>query len=129
MSGTIVSRDTQKSRSGSPQTHHNLIDGQWVKAEGGATFASTNPANLEEVVGHFAASSKSDVTKAVDAAARAFPKWKQVPAPYRAEILLKASRILETRKEELATLMTREMGKVLNEARGDVQEAIDMAKY
>jgi aldehyde dehydrogenase (NAD+) len=129
MSGTVVSPDTQKSRSGAPQIYNNLIGGQWVKAEGGKTFDSTNPANLDEVIGHFAASSKSDVTRAVDAAAKAFPKWKQVPAPYRAEILLKASRILETRKEELATLMTSEMGKVINEARGDVQEAIDMAKY
>jgi aldehyde dehydrogenase (NAD+) len=65
----------------------------------------------------------------VDAAEAAYPEWRRTPAPHRGEIILKAAQLLETRKEELATTMVREMGKVLKEARGDVQEAIDMAKY
>ncbi|MBK9142306.1 MAG: aldehyde dehydrogenase family protein [Candidatus Melainabacteria bacterium] len=108
---------------------HNLIDGKWVKSETGKTFESINPANNEEVIGSFALSSPSDVKKAVDAADRAFHAWKHTPAPERAEIILKAGQLLEAKKEELARDMTREMGKVLKEARGDVQEAIDMAKY
>jgi aldehyde dehydrogenase (NAD+) len=129
MSSTTKSREGVQGKTGSPQVYNNLIGGKWVKAEGGETFASTNPANVKEVVGHFAASAANDVKKAVDAAAAAYPEWRRTPAPHRAEILLKAAQLLETRKEELATTMVREMGKVLKEARGDVQEAIDMAKY
>jgi aldehyde dehydrogenase (NAD+) len=129
MSISTQSRESSQSKSNAPQVWQNYIGGHWVKAEGGGTFTSVNPAKLTEVIGHFAASKPSDVTKAVDAAARALPEWRRTPAPYRAEILLRVARILEARKEELATTMTREMGKVINEARGDVQEAIDMAKY
>ena len=125
MSTTI---DT-KGKSSATQIYGNYIGGSWVKSETGETFSSVNPAKTSEVIGHFAASSPADIKKAVDAAARAFPAWKKTPAPYRGEILLKAARLLETRKEELATIMVREMGKVLDESRGDVQEAIDMAHY
>lgn len=117
------------SKTGAPRVYNNYIGGRWVKAENGETFTSHNPAKLSEAIGHFAASTPNDVKKAVDAAHNALPEWKHTPAPYRAEILLKAAHLLETRKEELATNMTQEMGKVLKEARGDVQEAIDMAKY
>lgn len=129
MSSTTKSREGVQVKSGSPQVYDNYIGGRWVKAEGGETFASTNPANVKEIVGHFAASTPNDVKKAVDAAEKAFPAWKKTPAPHRAEILLKAAQLLEARKEDLAHTMVREMGKVLKEARGDVQEAIDMAKY
>jgi len=112
-----------------PKVYNNYIGGRWLKAKNGETFPSTNPANVSEVVGHFAASGPEDVKAAVDAAAAAFPDWKHTPAPARAEILLKAAHLLETRKEEIASTMVREMGKVIKEARGDVQEAIDMAKY
>lgn len=125
MSTTI---DT-KGKASSTQIYGNYINGSWVKSESGETFSSLNPAKTSEVIGHFAASSPGDVKKAVDAAASAYPQWKKTPAPYRGEILLKAAHLLETRKEELATIMVREMGKVLDEARGDVQEAIDMAQY
>ncbi|MBI4533552.1 MAG: aldehyde dehydrogenase family protein, partial [Candidatus Melainabacteria bacterium] len=107
----------------------NYIGGRWIKAAGGETFPSINPADITEVIGHFALSTAQDITSAVDAAYKAFPAWKHTPAPHRAEILLKAAHLLETRKEELATIMVHEMGKVIKEARGDVQEAIDMAKY
>lgn len=106
----------------------NLIAGRWVPADGGKTFASTNPAT-GEVVGYAQASTVRDVERAVEAAAAAFPAWRLVPAPKRGEILFRAGELLSKRKEELARLLTQEMGKVLPEARGDVQEAIDMAYY
>lgn len=118
-----------KNRTEKPQTFNNFIGGRWVKAEGGETFTSVNPANTNEIIGHFASSTVNDVKKAVDAAAAALPGWRHTPAPHRADILLRAAHLLETRKEDLAQEMTREMGKVLKEARGDVQEAIDMAKF
>lgn len=111
------------------QTHANFINGKWQKAKSGETFASLSPANQQEIVGHFASSSPDDARAAIDAAEKSFTDWRRTPAPYRAELLFRAAHLLENRKEELARAMTREMGKVLKEARGDVQEAIDMAKY
>jgi aldehyde dehydrogenase (NAD+) len=110
-------------------THRNLIGDEWVAAKSGATFASVNPANHDEVIGEFAASGPADVDAAVAAAKAAFPAWSLMPAPKRGEILFKIARLLAEHKEELSRLMTREMGKVLAEARGDVQEAIDVAYY
>jgi aldehyde dehydrogenase (NAD+) len=107
----------------------NLIAGEWQAAEGGETFESVNPARRADVLGHFAKGGARDIDRAVRAAVAAQPEWARTPVPVRAEILARAGRILEERKEELARLMTREMGKVLTEARGDVQEGIDMAKY
>ncbi len=118
-----------KNRTEKPQTYNNFINGRWVKAENGETFTSVNPANTKEVIGHFASSTVNDVKKAIDAAAAALNGWRHTPAPHRADILLKAAHLLETRKEAMAQDMVREMGKVLKEARGDVQEAIDMAKF
>jgi len=106
----------------------NYIDGKWVPSSTGETFKSINPAN-GEVVAVLAKSSREDVDKAVQAARRAFDKWRLYPAPRRGEILYEVGRILKERKEDLARLMTQEMGKVLTEARGDVQEGIDMAFY
>ncbi len=110
-------------------TYRNLIGGKWVDARSGATFTSTSPANHDEVIGEFPASGPADVDAAVTAAKAAFGAWSLMPAPKRGEILFKIGRLLAEHKEELATLMTREMGKVLTEARGDVQEAIDVAYY
>ena len=109
--------------------YRNLIGGEWVDARSGATFTSLSPANREDVVGEFPASGAADVDAAVDAARRAFPAWSLLPAPKRGEILFRIARLLAEHKEELSRLMTREMGKVLPEARGDVQEAIDVAYY
>lgn len=111
------------------ETYFNYIDGTWVPARSGRTFESRNPAHPDQVVGVFQRSDAQDVTAAVEAAERAHRSWRLVPAPHRGEIVLKATLIIERRKEELAQLMTREMGKVIAEARGDVQEAIDMGKY
>ncbi|GAC1464747.1 MAG: aldehyde dehydrogenase family protein [Chloroflexota bacterium] len=107
----------------------NYIGGKWVESRGGQTFISINPANKSEVVGVFQRSNTEDVIAAIDAAHAAFHTWSRTPAPTRAEIVLRAGLLLEQYKEELAVLETREMGKVLEEGRGDVQEGIDMAKY
>jgi aldehyde dehydrogenase (NAD+) len=110
-------------------SYKNLIAGKWVDARSGQTFASTNPADRDDVIGEFPASGADDVDAAVAAAQAAFPAWSLLPAPKRGEILFKVARILTEHKEELSRLLTREMGKVLPEARGDVQEAIDVAYY
>ncbi|MGD0568890.1 MAG: aldehyde dehydrogenase family protein [Candidatus Sulfotelmatobacter sp.] len=107
----------------------NFIDGEWVESSTGETFENRNPADTRDVVGIFQKSAKADVDAAVDAAKRAFAKWRLVPAPRRAEIVFRAAEILIERKEDYAREMTREMGKVLAETRGDVQEAIDAAYY
>src|ERR1700734_2800604 len=107
----------------------NFIDGEWVESSTGETFENRNPADTRDVVGIFQKSAKADVDAAVDAPQRAFAKWRLVPAPRRAEIVCRAAEILINRKEESAVEMTREMGKVLAETRGDVQEAIDAAYY
>src|SRR5271163_3870359 len=107
----------------------NFIDGEWVESSTGETFEDRNPADTRDVVGIFQKSAKADVDAAVEAAKRAFAKWRLVPAPRRAEIVFRAAEILIERKEEHARDMTREMGKVLKETRGDVQEAIDAAYY
>lgn len=108
--------------------YKNYIGGKWVESKSGATFKSINPAN-GEVVGTVTKSDAADVDAAVEAAAQAFPSWKRYPAPRRAEILFRAGQIMLSRKEELSQLVTREMGKVIKEGRGDVQEGIDMTFY
>ncbi|HVC22332.1 MAG TPA: aldehyde dehydrogenase family protein [Candidatus Dormibacteraeota bacterium] len=111
------------------RTYGNLVGPEWREASSGQTFASINPARRTEVIGRFARGTADDIDLAVQAALAALPSWARTPIPARAEVLARAGRLLEERKEELAQLMTREMGKVLTEARGDVQEGIDMAKY
>ncbi|MGB9032510.1 MAG: aldehyde dehydrogenase family protein [Acidobacteriaceae bacterium] len=111
------------------KTYQNLIGGKWVPSRTGKTFLNINPARHDDVVGEFQASAAQDVDAAVAAAAEAFKTWRLTPAPKRAEILLRAGQILLDRKEQYARDMTREMGKVLAETRGDVQEAIDTAFY
>jgi alpha-ketoglutaric semialdehyde dehydrogenase len=108
------------------QTFLNLIGGRWQPARSGRTFPNLDPAN-GETLGVFPASGAEDVDEAVTAAAVAFRSWRLVPAPKRAEVLFRAGALLRERKDDLARAMTREMGKVLEETRGDVQEGIDMA--
>jgi alpha-ketoglutaric semialdehyde dehydrogenase len=103
--------------------YKNFINGEWVESHSGRTFENLNPADTRDVVGVFQRSDAEDVNRAIDAASEAYKKWRLVPAPRRAEMLYKASEILIGRKEEYAQLMTREMGKVIKETRGDVQEA------
>jgi len=103
-----------------PKEYRNLIGGQWLAARSGKTFSNVNPADHSDVVGEFPASSAEEVAAAVAAAKKAFATWRLFPAPKRAEILYRAGRLLQERKEQYAHDMTREMGKVLAETRGDV---------
>ncbi len=107
----------------------NFINGRWCDALSGRTFENRNPARWDEVVGTFPKSGNEDVDLAVKGARIAFEKWRLVPAPKRGDIMRKVGDIMVTRKEELARQMTREMGKVLAETKGDVQEGIDTAYY
>ncbi len=112
-----------------PTIYNNFIDGAWVGSTGGRTFENRNPANTDDLIGVFQDSVRADVDAAIEAAAHAYDSWRLVPAPVRAELLFKAAQLLVERKEPYARDMTREMGKVLAETRGDVQEAIDMTFY
>ena len=109
--------------------YDNYIDGRWAPSASGETFENRNPANTGDLIGVFQKSTRRDVDAALDAARRAYETWRLVPAPRRAEILFKAAQLIADRKETFARDMTREMGKVLSETRGDVQEAIDMTFY
>jgi alpha-ketoglutaric semialdehyde dehydrogenase len=111
------------------QTYQNFIGGQWRPSYSGETFVSTNPAHSREIVGYYQKSSIADLEDAVEAALKAQKAWAATPAPARGEILLRTALLLEQHKEELAVLMTREMGKVLKETRGEVQVTIDVARF
>jgi acyl-CoA reductase-like NAD-dependent aldehyde dehydrogenase len=110
-------------------TYNNYIDGAWAPSASGETFENRNPANTDDLIGIFQKSTRRDVEAALAAAARAYETWRLVPAPRRAELLFKAAQLIVERKDQFARDMTREMGKVLNETGGDVQEAIDMTFY
>ena len=110
-----------------PRTHQLFIAGEWVDSVSGETFESTNPADRRDVIGRFQAGTAADVAMAVKAAEMALPRWKATPAPKRGEILYRFGELMAQHKERLSRAMTREMGKVLAEARGDVQEGIDIA--
>ncbi len=104
-----------------------FIAGEWVGSVSGDTFESLNPADRRDVIGRFQAGSAADVAMAVKAAEMALQRWKATPAPKRGEILYRFGELMAQHKERLSRAMTREMGKVLAEARGDVQEGIDIA--
>ena len=106
----------------------NLIDGKWTPASDERESENHDPAN-GELIGYFPRSGQTEVDAAVAAAKRAFALWRLTPAPKRGEILFRVGQLLAERKEEIARILTREMGKVLVEARGDVQEGVDMAFY
>ncbi|HRP01914.1 MAG TPA: aldehyde dehydrogenase family protein [Candidatus Kapabacteria bacterium] len=107
----------------------NYINGEWVKANTDSYFQNVSPANNDDIIGEFPDSDLVDVNNAVKIAKEAFKKWKLMPAPKRGDILRKAGDIFTRRKQELARIMTREMGKPTFETEGDVQEAIDTAYY
>ena len=110
-------------------TYHNYINGQWVPSGSGEWSENRNPADTRDLIGRFPQSSQDDVDEAVAAARQAFDGWRRTPAPKRAEILFKLGEILIRDKQKYTADMTREMGKVLKEAGGDVQEAIDCTYY
>ncbi len=106
-----------------------LINGEWVEATGGDRYEHTNPANLNETVGSFAKGTAEDVRSAVAAAQAAAPGWAALPPPQRGAILDKASHILDARLNETAATLTREEGKTLAEAKGEVMRARDILRY
>ncbi|MGH9748601.1 MAG: aldehyde dehydrogenase family protein [Candidatus Polarisedimenticolia bacterium] len=112
-----------------PRVYKNFIDGEWVEASTHRAFEDRSPADRSELIGTFQDSAAEDVAGAVEAAGKAFRRWRLVPAPKRAEYLFRMGEILTRRKEEYAREMAREMGKPIREARGDVQEAIDVCYH
>src|SRR6266550_354402 len=119
---------TTKTESRPEATTYNLfIAGEWVPSESGRTFESRNPADTRDLIGHFQSGTPADVARAIRAADVAGGLWRRTPAPKRGEILYRFGALMAEHKERLARAMTREMGKVIAEARGDVQEGIDIA--
>src|SRR5918911_2469420 len=108
---------------------NNFIGGKWVAPESGEYFDNRNPADRTDIIGKFPRSDRRDVDKAVESAKRGFAQWRRTPAPARGDVLRIVGDLLTKRKEEIADAMTREMGKPLQETRGDVQEGIDTAYY
>src|SRR5947207_11496857 len=123
----------KKSRStrtaNSVKSYHNYIGGRWAPSSSGEWIENRNPADTRDLIGRFPQSTEADVDAAVAAATKAFDGWRQTPAPRRAELLFRVGEILIRDKEKYTRDMTREMGKVLKEAGGDVQEAIDCTYY
>ena len=111
------------------KTFKNFIAGEWVAPLSGEYFENRNPADTSDVIGRFPLSGPADAERAVASARRGFERWRREPAPARGDVLRRVGDILAGRKDEIADLMTREMGKPLAETRGDVQEAIDTAYY
>src|SRR5690349_18537166 len=111
------------------KTFRNFIGGAWVAPSTGAHFENRNPANTADLIGRFPDSDAPDVVAAVKSAKRGFALWSRTPAPARGDVLRRVGDLLVARKEVIANAMTREMGKVLAETRGDVQEGIDTAFY
>ena len=107
----------------------NFIAGEWVDAKSGGTFENRSPADAKDLIGTFPRSTAEDLEAAVASAQKGFELWRRTPAPLRGDVLRRVGDLLTERKEEIARAMTREMGKVLNETRGDVQEGIDTAYY
>lgn len=124
-----MAKAKQAASKNSPKKYHNYINGEWVKSSSGEWFDNVNPADTSDIVGRFPVSNADDVNAAVAAAKNAATRWRRTPAPKRAEILFTLGEILRKNKDEFTSQMTREMGKVLKEAGGDVQEAIDCTYY
>jgi acyl-CoA reductase-like NAD-dependent aldehyde dehydrogenase len=122
-----TNRTPEATGAATPTTHGNFIGGEWCESVTGRTFESVNPADTRDIVGRFQASNAADAAAAIRAADTALPAWRATPAPKRGEILYRFGALMVEHKERLARAMTREMGKVLAEARGDVQEGIDIA--
>jgi alpha-ketoglutaric semialdehyde dehydrogenase len=112
-----------------PENFKNFISGEWVAPTTGAYFENRNPADWNDLIGCFPRSGPDDARRAVESAKRGFAQWSKTPAPLRGTVLQRVGELLVANKEKIARAMTREMGKVLAETRGDVQEGIDTAFY
>lgn len=128
MSALAASTD-QTQTTTSPQDYRNYIGGEWRPSISGETFDDTNPAHKGQIVARFQKSGIADVEAAIAAAEAALPAWRALPAPARGEIILRAALILERERDRWAREMTMEMGKPVKETQGDLQTAIDIAKY
>src|SRR5438309_1310574 len=113
----------------SMKTFKNFIGGDWVPPISGEYFENKNPADLSDTIGRFPLSGAADVERAVESARRGFEIWRATPAPARGDVMRRIGDLMSKRKDEIADLMTREMGKPLTETKGDVQEGIDTAYY
>jgi len=113
----------------STQNYLNYIAGHWVPASDGATTKNINPANTDEVVGEFALGGRADAARAVEAAAKAFPGWANMPMPKRGDILNKAANLFEARANDIAEALTREEGKTLAESKGEVARGASLLRY
>src|SRR5258708_1084343 len=111
------------------QPCRNFIKGQWVKSSSTRTSERRNPANLDEIVGFAPLSTREETREAIAAARAAFPAWRNTPAPVRARVLAKAALLMEQQKDEIARLMTREEGKALKDALGEVQKSINILEF
>jgi aldehyde dehydrogenase (NAD+) len=127
MTETVSPIATDPGPSAEPPTFRHFIAGEWTDSTSGDTFESLNPADTRDVIGRFQQGTAADVAMAVRAADMAGGLWRRTPAPKRGEILYRFGALMAEHKERLARAMTREMGKVIAEARGDVQEGIDIA--
>src|SRR5262245_50658848 len=107
----------------------NLIGGEWVAPASGEYFENRNPADCSDLNGLWPRSNSTDLERAVESAQRGFEIWRRTPAPLRGDVIRRAGDLIAQRKEEIARAMTREMGKVLKETLGDVQEGVDTAYY
>ncbi len=125
----LTAAATTTTRKPSVKTFHNYVNGEWKPSASRETFENLNPADTRDIIGRFPLSTAEDVGHAVASARAAAEKWRRTPAPRRAEILFRLGELLMRRKSEYAQSMTREMGKVLKETGGDVQEAIDCTFY
>jgi acyl-CoA reductase-like NAD-dependent aldehyde dehydrogenase len=129
MTKTSDIREPRMAKAAATQTFENLVGGEWTAPASGGYFENRNPANRSDLIGRFPDSDQRDVDAAVRSARRGFEVWSRTPAPVRGDVLRRVGDLLVERKEAIADAMTREMGKVLAETRGDVQEGIDTAYY
>src|SRR5256714_3544515 len=110
-------------------TYRNFINGQWVESASQNRAENTNPANTEDVIGVVRLATREEARRAVESAAEAFRAWRSTPAPSRGRIVARAARLMEEDKENLARLLTREEGKTVSEARGELQRSINVADF
>lgn len=110
-------------------SYRNYINGEWRESASNEVVQNVNPANTNDVIGEFKLSTTDEARKAIESAYNAFQDWKRTPAPTRGRIVMKAARLLEENKEELAQILTREEGKTINESRGELQRSINVAEF
>ncbi|HLW80133.1 MAG TPA: aldehyde dehydrogenase family protein, partial [Terriglobia bacterium] len=107
----------------------NYIDGEWIVSSSGKSLERRNPGDLGDLIGHAPLSSRQEARSAVEAATRALAAWRDTPAPVRGKIILRAARLLEEQRDEVARLLTREEGKTLAESAGEVTRSVNILEY